>query len=131
MKTSRLGALAGVIGIWLAGTATACPTIPEGDRIKYADAVIDGVATCKPDKGTCELRPTEILKDIISFGDGPNIYDLRFEPGAVQSLAESGDILMFCVLPWEPTETRVKGRFYLSRRNGVWWVREGPQPPVQ
>ena len=111
-----------LLGASVGSAANACSTISEEKSIQWSDAVIDGVATCDPKNATCQLRPTEIIKDDVSFGDGPIIYRLKWEPGARDEAFRTWGVMM-CAYPWEPDSERMEGRFYLAWRKGHWEVR--------
>ena len=105
----------------------ACVALPEEMLIAYADVVVDGVATCHLEAGTCRLRAHRIVKDEFRRSGRLGVYQLRFDPDADdrlrQHFEETGELLM-CLNPWEPRTRRVEGRFYLDRLENGYFVRQ-------
>jgi hypothetical protein len=122
----RFGLLAIAALGWNA-VAGACVSPSESEKIAYSDAVVEGVATCVPERGRCRLMATKVVKED-RRRPGSGIYILRFEAGARARLRreiEGGFAFNICSVPWEPSIGRFEGRFYLSRVLGGYRPRPG------
>ena len=128
MRIVRFGLLAVAVLGWNA-EAWACVDTSESEKIAYSDAVVEGVATCVPERGRCRLRATEIVKED-RRRPGAGAYIIFFEPGAGERLSreiDQGFSFNICSVPWEPSIRRFEGRFYLNRVSGGY--HPGPGSP--
>lgn len=126
MRIGRPGLLAAAALGWSA-EAWSCVDLPESAKIAYSDAVVEGVATCVPERGRCRVRADEVVKED-RRRPGAGTYILRFEPGARERLRreiDEGAEFNICYVPWEPEARRFAGRFYLSRVRGGYQPRPG------
>ena len=113
--------LAGVLAVG-ASPALACGVIADSLFVDFADVVIDGVATCDLEGGSCVLRARTVVKDSSPLTRITPAYRFHFEPGAAERYrkqqAESNVIVLCGSPPWEPHSERIEGRFYLRRAGG-------------
>ena len=126
MRIVRFGLLA-VAALGWTSAAWSCVAPTEFEKIDYSDAVVEGVATCLPERGRCRLRATEVVKED-RRRPGAGTYIIRFEPGARERLSreiEQGFSFNICSYVWEPKVRRFEGRFYLDRVFGGYRPRPG------
>jgi hypothetical protein len=127
VRNARRLLLAAAAGAALETGASACADYGEESRIAAADLVIDGVATCSFEEELCRVRVREVIRPDSAQRSPSRSYSFRFDLDANERhwrwQRRTGVILM-CVVPWEPKVDRFQGRFYLTREESGYSVRQ-------
>ncbi len=98
------------------GMAYACSDPSERWYVDVSDVVFDAVADCNPDRRSCRLRVTSIVKNPQNLAIDRRRIEVDYQNWYADWHASNPDeIIIICGVPvFEPTETRFRARFYAN-----------------